>query len=79
MGNRYLYVVARTQPALYEELSNRFADDPQITVILDRRHDEQPPSSAEEAEQRRQRDRRRNSVAQGWLRAQSFAVVVLPT
>ncbi len=45
---RYLIVVSRTQPRLYEHLVRNFAGDPQTQVILDRRVGE-----------RRQADRRR--------------------
>jgi len=34
---RYLVVVARTEPALYEHLRNRHGNDPAVRVVLDRR------------------------------------------
>ncbi len=34
---RYLVVVARTEPALYEHLRNRHGSDPAVRVVLDRR------------------------------------------
>ena len=76
MANRYLYIVARTQPGLYEEIADRFADDPKVTVIFDRRDDER--KAAVTAAQRRMRDRRRNDEVQEWLRDRSYAVVTVP-
>src|SRR3989442_10176804 len=34
---RYLIVVARTEPAVYEHLRNRHLGDPKVRVMLDRR------------------------------------------
>src|SRR5436309_14979497 len=34
---RYLIVVARTEPAVYEHLRNRHSADPKVRVMLDRR------------------------------------------
>jgi len=34
---RYLIVVARTEPAVYEHLRNRHFGDPKVRVMLDRR------------------------------------------
>ena len=34
---RYLIVVARTEPAVYEHLRNRHSGDPKVRVMLDRR------------------------------------------
>src|SRR5205823_7481381 len=34
---RYLIVVARTEPAVYEHLRNRHVGDPKVKVLLDRR------------------------------------------
>src|SRR5438128_10765336 len=34
---RYLIVVARTEPAVYEHLRNRHLGDPKVQVMLDRR------------------------------------------
>src|SRR5437867_11279744 len=34
---RYLIVVARTEPAVYEHLRNRHVADPKVKVVLDRR------------------------------------------
>ena len=34
---RYLIVVARTEPAVYEHLRNRHVGDPKVKVVLDRR------------------------------------------
>ena len=34
---RYLIVVARNEPALYEHLRNRHGGDPRVQVVVDRR------------------------------------------
>jgi hypothetical protein len=59
---RLLFIVARNQPDLYAYLCRRFASDPEMKMVLDRRQGERrrdsvPPSIAE----RRQRDRRQNA------------------
>ncbi|HEU4370954.1 MAG TPA: hypothetical protein VFV05_22260 [Methylomirabilota bacterium] len=60
-----LFVVSRRQPDLYEYLVQQFGDEPEVTVLLDRRLAERRrtvaprPSDAE----RRQADRRRNNDA----------------
>ncbi len=42
---RYLIVVARTEPAVYEHLRNRHRDDPKVRVVLDRRGATDPEAS----------------------------------
>ena len=60
---RYLIVVARTEPAVYEHLRNRHLGDPQVRVMLDRRgaveceSSENPPPI--------DRRRRRSSLMKG--------------
>src|SRR5882762_11089668 len=60
---RYLIVVARTEPAVYEHLRNRHLGDPKVRVMLDRRgaigyetSDSPPPAD---------RRRRRSSLMTG--------------
>src|SRR3989338_8199175 len=37
LGTRYLVIVARSEPALYEHLRNRHSSDSRVRVVLDRR------------------------------------------
>jgi hypothetical protein len=78
--SRYLYIVVRTQPVLFELLRDRFAGDPKVTVIFDRRHGERRlTGDSLEAAERRQRDRRRNLDVQDALRDRAHAVVSIPS
>jgi hypothetical protein len=45
---QHLFIVARQQPELYSYLAREFSAEPDVRVILDRRH----------ADRRQQRDRR---------------------
>ncbi len=67
---RQLFIVARTQIGLYHELSQQFANDPNVTVILDRRYGI--------VQARPERDRRRNLQVDADLRERSLAVLTLP-
>ena len=63
----HLVIVARPQVNLYEYLRQKFADDPNVQVVLDRRHDgATPPQSA---------DRRHLMIDQA-LRSRGLAVVI---
>ena len=64
MRPRYLFVVSRQHPSLYELLVERFQDDKNVEVILDRRA---PPQ--ESAEQHAADDRRRRPVNELGLRS----------
>jgi len=58
---RYLYIVSREHQWLYRHLLERFQDDPDVDVILDRRVIERrinAPMLSAEAERRRQQRRR---------------------
>jgi hypothetical protein len=68
---RYLYVVSRRDPALFEFLKARFADDENVEVILDRRADPAPPGPAPPVERRV-----RAEVAEE-IRVRSYAVITL--
>jgi hypothetical protein len=59
---RLLFIVSRHQPDLYAYLCRQFATDPEMKVVLDRRHGERrrdppPPAIAE----RRKGDRRQTT------------------
>ncbi|HXG02552.1 MAG TPA: hypothetical protein VNO23_03935 [Candidatus Binatia bacterium] len=69
---RYLFVVSRRDQTLYSVLKERFADDPNVEVILDRRRPgpARPPPHHHERRTRPGLDRE--------LETHSYAIVVLP-
>jgi len=60
----YSVVPRELEPQLVEVLSAHYADDPEVTVIVDRRQSERRRKSAdpETAQQRVLRDRRRRRI-----------------
>jgi tetratricopeptide (TPR) repeat protein len=70
----HLVIVAKPNVNLYEYLRHKFADDPNVQVVLDRRHGE-PRPDATAAVERRAADRRRLAVDQA-LRSRGLAVVL---
>ncbi len=59
----YCVVPQELAPELYDKLSEYYADDPNVQVIIDRRQGERrSAASGEGAEQRTIRDRRRRGV-----------------
>src|SRR5438445_118265 len=69
---RYLIVVARNQPALYEHLRNRHGRDPGVQVVVDRRGDGNVETTADPPPVERRR-------RQSWLAAgASHELVELP-
>jgi hypothetical protein len=70
-----LFVVARSKPALYDDLKRELGPRP-VTVILDRREGERRQRLQPDAPERRARDRRRQAAFDEKLRARGFAVVV---
>jgi hypothetical protein len=71
----HLFVVARSKPALYDDLKRELGARP-VTVILDRREGERRRRTQEDAPERRVGDRRRQAAFDETLRARGFAVVV---
>jgi class 3 adenylate cyclase/tetratricopeptide (TPR) repeat protein len=69
----HLVIVARPNVNLYEYLRTKFAGDPNVQVVLDRRHGESPERAAE----RNAAERRRVAIDQA-LRARGLAVVIPP-
>ncbi len=67
---RQLYIVDRTQVWLYLDLLHKHADDPNTTVLMDRRYGI--------VRSRPDRDRRQNLQVAAELRERSYAVVTLP-
>jgi hypothetical protein len=70
-----LFIVARTKPALFDDLRRELGGRP-VTVILDRRQHERRQRAEPAARERRERDRRRQAAIDETLRARGFAVVV---
>ncbi len=72
----HLVIVAKPNVNLYEYLKTKFADDPNVQVVLDRRHGEPRPEGAAAGE-RRAADRRRLAIDQA-LSTRGLAVVIPP-
>jgi hypothetical protein len=70
-----MFIVARRHPELYDYLSTRFADDPNVTVVLDRRLKPRRRRALPAAAERRRVDRRARPEVDEQLRATSLAVV----
>ena len=68
---RYLFIVSRANLALFEYAKERFADDENVEVILDRRVKATAPPGAPP-------DRRRHDEVSEELRINSYAIVALP-
>ncbi len=67
---RYLVIVSRERPELYDELTRRFSDDPTVEVIVDRRVAERRQRDVERGNDRRTSDRRQATMqvtASLWL------------
>jgi class 3 adenylate cyclase/tetratricopeptide (TPR) repeat protein len=71
----HLFVVARSQPTLYDDL-RRELDGRPVTVILDRRETERRQRTELPPAERRARDRRRRAAFDETVRTRGFAVVV---
>jgi hypothetical protein len=71
----HLVIVAKPNVNLYEYLSQKFADDPNVQVVLDRREgqDRRPDGGA--SVERRAADRRRLAIDSA-LRSRGLAVVI---
>ena len=73
----HIFIVSHEDPDLYAYLANRYADDPAIQVILDRRFAKRRQSMSPVAAERRQRDRRSRPSVDEELRLRSHAIVTL--
>ena len=71
---RTLFIVSRRHPDLYEYLKERFANDDQVQVILDRRAG--PPGRRADAE-RGAEERRTRPEVDTELESRSHAVVTV--
>lgn len=63
MAEKVMVIVPRTAPALYAYLKGKFAEDPTISVIQDRRLGERRRRNDAPAAERRRDDRRRAGEA----------------
>jgi hypothetical protein len=61
MADRVMIIVPRTAPALYAYLKDKFAGDPTVSVIVDRRTRERREKAATPATERRRMERRKAS------------------
>jgi hypothetical protein len=63
MAEKVMVIVPRTAPALFAYLKGKFADDPTISVITDRRSRERRQRKDTPSTERRRDDRRRADQA----------------
>jgi len=71
----HLFIVARSKPALYDDLKRELGGRP-VTIILDRREGERRRRMQPDAPERRVHDRRRQAAFDETVRTRGFAVVV---
>jgi hypothetical protein len=74
----YLFIASLRHPALYDDLLQRFSDDPNVQVVLDSRRVERRQAEFPVALDRRHADRRQRLDVDEELRSRSVAVVTLP-
>jgi class 3 adenylate cyclase/tetratricopeptide (TPR) repeat protein len=73
----HLVIVARPNVNLYEYLRQKFADDPNVQVVLDRREGQERRPDGGASVERRAADRRRLAIDSA-LRSRGLAVVIPP-
>lgn len=73
---RLLFLVARDQPDLWDQLSKEFSSK-DVSVVVDRRRAERRRSPQGEADERRQTDRRAQPDVDREVRARGFSVISL--
>lgn len=75
---RHLFIVSRYHQPLYNHLLERFHDDPNVEIILDRRSGERRVASAEPmTEERRVGERRRQLPPDDDLTLRSHIIITL--
>ncbi len=82
---RFLYIIARDRRDLYESLKENFAAQPDVAVVLDRRHRERrtvavepPKAELRRGDRRRQRELDRELRSTGsFITATSDVVLVV--
>lgn len=75
---RNLFVVSRRYPDLYEYLRERFASDPAVVVILDRRVTQRRRAQGPYEAERRRGDRRSRPEVEIELQTRSHAIITMP-
>lgn len=75
---RNLFVVSRHHPDLYAYLRERFASDPAVEVILDRRLTMRRQRAVPPDTERRRADRRSRPEVEVELRTHSHAIITIP-
>lgn len=76
---RHLFIVSRHHEYLYRDLADRFRDDKNVQVVLDRRQqgERRLSEAALTSAERRARDRRRRDEIDEELRTRSHVIVTL--
>ena len=74
---RFLFIVARQLPGVYEHLLRQFGGEPNVEVVMDRRKSDrrQPDATAPAPGVERQAERRHNPSADEQLRVMGYAFV----
>jgi hypothetical protein len=75
---RHLFLVSRREARLYEYLIERFRDDANVEVILDRRQAERRQRASYDGHDRRRSDRRCRFEVDLELRIRSHVILTLP-
>jgi hypothetical protein len=75
---RHLFLVSRHEARLYEYLLERFRDDGNVEVILDRRRGERRGRPHGQESDRRRSDRRTRREVDVELRIRSHVILTLP-
>ena len=73
--SRLLFIVARNEGQLFEELRRSFAGIPSVEVVLDRRQSERRRAAHDVPSERRQHDRRAASYLDAHLATMGWVVV----
>ncbi|HXH83309.1 MAG TPA: hypothetical protein VNN07_10305 [Candidatus Tectomicrobia bacterium] len=74
---RHLFVVSRSSPDFYEYLLERFADDTNVEVIMDRRIAQRRQRETGVPVERRRADRRSRPYVDRELETRSHAIITL--
>ena len=75
---RTLFIVSRRHPDLYAYLRERFASDPGVTVILDRRVGQRRQTDGAYAFDGRNAERRMHPEVERELQTRSHAILTIP-
>jgi hypothetical protein len=75
---RHLFLVSRQEARLYEYLLERFRDDGNVEVILDRRRGERRRRPQSQEPDRRRSDRRTRREVDLELQVRSHVILTLP-